>query len=245
MNEHNHIVKAFSEELSSLGQKIATMGGLAERQLAEAIDAIENRDLVLAERAVAADAQIDALDHEIESQAILMIARRQPVASDLREIIVAVKIASDLERVGDLAKNIARRAERIIENRPQRASIGFNRMARAAMQQIKDVLDAYSTRNTEQALAVWRADEEIDAIYNSLFRELLTYMMEDPRNIGSCTHLLFGAKNLERVGDHATNIAEYVYYLVEGEPLTDTRHRRDDTERGRPAKQPGKDAPAV
>ena len=241
---NDHIVKAFSEELSVLGQKIATMGGLAERQLTMAVEAIEKRDLALAERAVHADAEIDALEHDIESQAILMIARRQPVASDLREIIVAVKISTDLERVGDLAKNIARRAERIIEHHPRRAIVGFVRMAHAAMQQIKDVLDAYSTRNTEQALVVWRNDEEIDAIYNSLFRELLTYMMEDPRNIGSCTHLLFGAKNIERVGDHATNIAENVYYLVTGEPLTDTRHRLDDTERGRATGKPRHDAAA-
>ena len=230
-----HTVKAFAEELDSLGQKIAVMGGLAERQLADAVASIEQVDLALAERTAAADAEIDALEHEIEAQAILMIARRQPMASDLREIMVAIKISTDLERVGDLAKNIARRAERIIEIHPQRAIAGFVRMARAAMQQIKDVLDAYSRRDTEIALKVWKADEEIDEAYNSLFRELLTYMMEDPRNIGSCTHLLFGAKNIERVGDHATNIAEMVYYLVEGEPLVDQRARLDETEREKPA----------
>jgi phosphate transport system protein len=233
---NGHIVKAFSEELATLGHKIAAMGGLAERELADAVTSIERRDLALAGRTVAADLEIDEAGRDIEAQAILMIARRQPVASDLREIIVAVKIATDLERVGDLAKNIARRAERIIENHPQRAMSGFVRMARAAMQQIKDVLDAYSSRDTQKALAVWRADEEIDSIYNSLFRELLTYMMEDPRNIGSCTHLLFGAKNIERIGDHATNIAENIYYLVEGEPLSESRLRLDDTETGRPAR---------
>ena len=230
-----HTVKAFSEELDSLGQKIAAMGGLAERQLSDAVASIEQLDLALADRTAEADVEIDALEHEIEAQAILMIARRQPMASDLREIMVAVKISTDLERVGDLAKNIARRAERIIENHPQRAIAGFVRMARAAMQQIKDVLDAYSRRDTEMALKVWKADEEIDAAYNSLFRELLTYMMEDPRNIGSCTHLLLGAKNIERVGDHATNIAEMVYYLVEGEPLVDQRPKVDETGREKPA----------
>jgi phosphate transport system protein len=236
VNEHSaHTVKAFSEELATLGQKIAAVGGLAERELADAVASIERRDLALAERTVRADLVIDEACREIESQAILMIARRQPVASDLREIIVAVKIATDLERVGDLAKNIARRAERIIDNHPQRAMSGFVRMSRQAMQQIKDVLDAYSSRDTKKALAVWRSDEEIDSIYNSLFRELLTYMMEDPRNIGSCTHLLFGAKNIERIGDHATNIAEDVYYLVEGEPLSESRLRLDDTESGQPA----------
>jgi phosphate transport system protein len=227
---NDHIVKAFSEELASLGQKIATMGGLAERQLSDAVTSIERNDLVLAERTVKADVEIDAAEREIESLTILMIARRQPVASDLREIMVALKIANDLERIGDLAKNIARRAERIIENHPHRAISGFVRMSRAAMQQVNDVLVAYSSRDTEKALAVWKADEEIDELYNSLFRELLTYMMEDPRNIGSCTHLLFGAKNIERVGDHATNIAENVYYLVEGEPLFDDRVRLDNTE---------------
>ena len=229
-----HTVKAFAEELEGLGQSIATMGGLAERQLADAVTSIERRNLSLAERTAEADIEIDRLEQEIESQAILMIARRQPMASDLREIICAVKISTDLERVGDLAKNIARRAERIFESHPQRAMPAFVRMARLAMQQIKEVLDAYSRRDTAKALEVWKADAEIDAAYNSLFRELLTYMMEDPRDIGSCTHLLFGAKNLERVGDHATNIAEMVYYLVEGEPLAEQRLRLDDTERGRP-----------
>jgi len=230
-----HTVRAFSEELASLERHIAEMGGLAESQLADALDAIERHDLAQADRVVAGDARIDALEREIEALAITIIARRQPVASDLREIIAAIRISSDLERVGDLAKNIARRAERIIEHGPQRSLAGFSRMTRVAMAQIKDVLDAYSTRNADQALAVWRADEEVDAIYNSLFRELLTYMMEDPRNIGACTHLLFGAKNIERVGDHATNIAENVYYLVHGEPLPD-RPRTDDTERQRVVK---------
>lgn len=223
-----HIVRAFSEELSTLGRKIAAMGGLAEQQFADAMTAIETRDVALAERAAESDRDINQMEHDIEAQAISMIARRQPMASDLREIIVAIKIASDLERIGDQAKNIARHVEPLCDDRTLSAMSGFMRMSRAAMTQLKDVLDAYSTRNADKAIAVWHADRDIDAIYVSLFRELLTYMMEDPRSIGTCTHLMFGAKDIERIGDHATNIAENVYFLVHGEPLAEQRRGRPE-----------------
>jgi phosphate transport system protein len=228
MNEHT--VKSFDQELQLLDKKIAQMGGLAERLLAQAFDALERRDPQLAEAAVASDRAIDLLERELQEQTILMIARRQPMANDLRHIMTVLKIAGDLERIGDLAKNIGKRALAVSgENHPKPLMTGFKHMTELAMRQLKDVLDAYAERDADKALGVWRRDERIDAMYNSLFREMLTYMMEDPRNIGLCTHLLFGAKNIERVGDHTTNIAESVYYLVHGSALTDDRPKGDDT----------------
>jgi phosphate transport system protein len=225
-----HIVKSFDQELQLLDKKVAQMGGLAERQLAQAFDALERRDPKLAEVAVASDRSIDALERDLQEQTILMIAKRQPMANDLRHIMTVLKIAGDLERIGDLAKNIGKRALAVSgENHPKPLMTGLKHMLELAMRQLKDVLDAHAERDTEKALAVWRADERLDAMYNSLFRELLTYMMEDPRNIGLCTHLLFGAKNIERIGDHTTNIAEYVHYLVTGAALTDDRPKGDDT----------------
>jgi phosphate transport system protein len=227
---HEHIVKSFDQELQLLDKKVAQMGGLAERLLARGFDAIEKRDPKLAEDAVAGDRAIDMLERELQEQTIQMIARRQPMADDLRHIMTVLKIAGDLERVGDLGKNIAKRASAISgENHPKPLMNGLKHMVELAMHQLKDVLDAYAERDAEKALAVWRQDERIDATYNSLFRELLTYMMEDPRNIGLCTHLLFGAKNIERIGDHSTNIAENVYYLVHGTTITDDRPKGDDT----------------
>jgi phosphate transport system protein len=228
MNEHT--VKSFDQELQLLDKKIAQMGGLAERLLAQAFDALERRDPQLAEAAVASDRAIDLLERELQEQTIHMIARRQPMANDLRHIMTVLKIAGDLERIGDLAKNIGKRALAVSgENHPKSLMTGFKHMTELAMRQLKDVLDAYAERDADKALGVWRRDERIDAMYNSLFREMLTYMMEDPRNIGLCTHLLFGAKNIERVGDHTTNIAESVYYLVHGSALTDDRPKGDDT----------------
>ena len=225
-----HTVKSFDQELQLLDKKIAQMGGLAERLLAQAFDALEQRDPKLAEVAVASDRIIDQLERELQEQTILMIARRQPMANDLRHIMTVLKIAGDLERIGDLAKNIAKRALAVSsENHPKPLMVGLKHMNELAMGQLHDVLDAYAERDADKALLVWRQDERIDAMYNSLFRELLTYMMEDPRNIGLCTHLLFGAKNIERVGDHTTNIAENVYYLVHGRALTDDRPKSDDT----------------
>ena len=228
MNEHT--VKSFDQELQLLDKKIAQMGGLAERLLAQAFDALERRDPRLAEAAVASDRAIDLLERELQEQTIHMIARRQPMANDLRHIMTVLKIAGDLERIGDLAKNIGKRALAVSgENHPKSLMTGFKHMTELAMRQLKDVLDAYAERDADKALGVWRRDERIDAMYNSLFREMLTYMMEDPRNIGLCTHLLFGAKNIERVGDHTTNIAESVFYLVHGSALTDDRPKGDDT----------------
>ena len=227
---HEHTVRSFDQELQQLDKKIAQMGGLAERLLAQGFDALERRDPRLAEAAVASDRSIDLLERDLQEQTILTIARRQPMANDLRHIMTVLKIAGDLERIGDLAKNIAKRALAVSgENHPKSLMTGLKHMTELAMGQLKDVLDAYAERDADKALVVWRQDERIDAMFNSLFRELLTYMMEDPRNIGLCTHLLFGAKNIERVGDHVTNIAESVYYMVEGHNFTDERKKADTT----------------
>ncbi len=225
-----HIVRSYEEELALLDRKIAQMGGLAEDALGQAFDALEKRDPRLAEAVIASDKAIDRLQHEIEDQVVTMIARRQPLANDLRHVIGALRIVSDLERIGDLAKNTAKRALAVSqEPYPKPIMSGLRNMVERALRQLKDVLDAYAERNSDLALAVWRDDEQIDAMYNSVFRELLTYMMEDPRNIGLCTHLLFGAKNIERIGDHTTNIAEIVHYLVHGQSITDDRPKGDQT----------------
>lgn len=226
----DHTVKSYEDELTLLDRKIAHIGGLAEQSLGQAFEALERRDPKLAEDVVRNDRGIDALQREIETQVITMIARRQPMADDLRHIIAALRMTGDLERIGDLAKNIARRALAIAgEAHPKPLMTGLRHMGEMAQQQLKTVLDAYEARDDAKALSVWRDDEQIDAMYNSLFRELLTYMMEDPRNIGISTHLLFGAKNIERVGDHTTNIAETVHFMISGSAIADDRPKGDDT----------------
>jgi phosphate transport system protein len=225
----DHIVKSFDEQLQALSTAVAQMGGLAEAQLASAIDAIARRDSGAAESAVAGDGRIDALQQEIEERALKLLALRQPMAVDLRDTLAAIKIAGELERIGDLAKNIAKRALVLNREPPIRLTQSLARMGKAAQNQLKQVLDAFSSRNAEEAESVWQRDGEIDEIYNSLFRELLTYMMEDPRTIGLCTHLLFVAKNIERSGDHCTNIAEVVYHMVKAGHLTAARPKADTT----------------
>jgi phosphate transport system protein len=225
-----HTMKAFDADLQDLARMVAEMGGLAEQQISDAIDALDRRDAVLAQQVITSDGQIDALQREVEEKVILTIARRQPMAVDLREIVGALRISNDLERIGDLAKNIAKRVLVLdSEFRSQKVMRGVEHMAELVLAQIKDVLDAYARRDAQKAIAVWRSDEGVDAVNNSLFRELLTYMMEDPRNISICIHLLFCAKNIERMGDHATNIAETVYYMVEGRTLGEERPTGDKT----------------
>lgn len=224
-----HTVKSFSEQLETLSSTVAQMGGLCEAQLADAIDAIVKRDTALAEQVVAGDGRVDQLQALAESQAIKLLALRQPMAVDLRETLAAIKCVGELERIGDMAKNIAKRAIVLNREPPIRLTQGLARMGRQALSQLKMVLDAYSDRDPTAAQTVWRQDGEVDEIYNSLFRELLTYMMEDPRTIGLCTHLLFIAKNLERIGDHATNIAEVVYHMVTGGQLDTDRPKADAT----------------
>jgi phosphate transport system protein len=219
MSDH-HTVKAYDEELEALGRKIAEMGGLAEKMLSDAMDALVNFDTRLAQLTVDSDPRLDVLQRDVEEEAILTIARRQPMAVDLREIIATIRISGDLERIGDLAKNIAKRAIKIhSEMQIPRATIGLRSMHEAAAMLLKDVLDAYAQRDAERARAVWMHDADLDSLEDSVFRDLLTFMMEDPRNISFCTHLLFISKNIERIGDHATNIAETVVYVVTGETL--------------------------
>jgi phosphate transport system protein len=225
----DHTVKAFTEKLEALSSSVAQMGGLAEAQLADSIEAIARRDTGLAERVIAGDPRIDELQQDVEDQALKLLALRQPLAVDLRETLAAIKIASELERIGDLAKNIAKRALVLNREPPLRLTQSLARMGKAALSQLKLVLDAYSDRDAAAAETVWRNDGEIDEIYNSLFRELLTYMMEDPRTIGLCAHLLFIAKNIERSGDHATNIAEVVYHMTTGGHLATERPKADVT----------------
>jgi len=225
-----HTAKAFDVDLQGLARLVAEMGGLAEKEIADAVDALAKNDAALAQRVMAADLATDALQREIEEKAILTIARRQPMAVDLRDIVASLRVSNDLERIGDLAKNIGKRVIALNGDFPPASLIrGVEHMADLVLSQLKDVLDAYARRDVVKAIAVWKGDEAVDAMYTSLFRELLTYMMEDPRNITFCTHLLFCAKNIERMGDHATNIAETVHYMVEGRTLTDERPKGDTT----------------
>jgi phosphate transport system protein len=222
-----HIVKSYDEELERLNKMIVEMGGLAESQLAAAIEVVIDRDSDRATRVVEGDAQVDQLERDLNNLAIRLLALRQPMARDLREIVAALKIASDLERMCDYAANVAKRSIALAQTPPIQPVHALPRMAHFALLEVKDVIDAYVARDAAKAYAVWVRDEELDDMYASLFRVLLTYMMEDPRNIGPCTHLLFIAKNIERIGDHATNIAENVYYLVHGIPLEQARPKGD------------------
>jgi len=223
----DHIVKSYDEELARLGNMIVEMGGLAESQLSAAIDAVAKRDSALAALVVEGDARVDDLERELDNLAIRLLALRQPMARDLREIFAALKIGADLERICDYAANVAKRSIALAQSPPIQPVHALPRMGTLALALIKDVIDAYVEKDADKALEVWRRDEELDEMYSSLFREFLTYMMEDPRNIGACTHLLFMAKNIERIGDHATNIAEDLYYLVHGTPLTEVRPKGD------------------
>jgi phosphate transport system protein len=222
-----HITRAYDDELKRLNNAIAEMGGLAETQLGAAIEAVATRDTELAGQVVQGDSKVDQLEREVDNLAIRLLALRQPVARDLREIFAALKIASDLERIADYAANVAKRSIALSQAPAVRPVHALPRMAHFAQLQIKDVLDAYAQRDADKAYSVWIRDAELDEMYSGLFRELLTYMMEDPRTIGPCTHLLFMAKNIERIGDHATNIAEKLFYLVNGTPLEEKRPKGD------------------
>ena len=238
MTEHttsrlDHTSKAFDADLQDIKRRVAEMGGLAERQIADATRALVERDTDLAEQVITTDPTIDAMQHEIEEKAVLTIARRQPMAVDLREIVGAMRVCNDLERIGDHAKHIGKRVVVLgADFHAQKLIRGVEHMAELVGTLLKEVLDAYASRDLTAALAVWNGDEEVDALCTALFRELLTYMMEDPRNITLCIHLMFCAKDIERMGDHATNIAETVYYMIEGRPITDQRPKGDTTSLG-------------
>lgn len=227
MNNTKHIVSSYDDELKEISASISEMGGLAEAQLSQALEAVSTRDSALASEVVANDKRIDAMEIRLEELAIQTLARRQPLAQDLREVVAALKIASTLERIGDLGKNVAKRSLHLNESKPLKISSSIVRMGRQTQALLADVLNAYTARDTEMAVSVWKRDVEIDEMYNSIFRELITYMMEDGRTISLCSQLLFVAKNLERIGDHATFIAEMLYYVVEGKQLGDERPKAD------------------
>jgi phosphate transport system protein len=222
-----HLVKSFDNDLKRLRDMLTEMGGIVESQVAMAAEAIMNRDNTAATRAVEEDPKVDALEREVEQFVIRMLALRQPMAGDLRRIVAALKITGDLERIGDYAANVAKRSMVLGQYTLPYSLAGLAHMAHLVQDQLKSIIDALGTSDTAKAIEVWRSDRVVDDIYNALFRELITYMMEDPRNITPCTHLLFIAKNLERIGDHATNIAETVYYAVEGEVIPDVRPKGD------------------
>jgi phosphate transport system protein len=227
-----HTVRAYDEELEALTAELSRMGGLAEVEVADSIRAIARRDVAMAQAVITRDARLDEIEIDIERRAIRLIALRQPVADDLRRTVAALKISMNLERCGDLAKNIAKRALVIAESDPLTPlTRSIERMGELVAGRLKDVLDAFAARDIDRARAVWQRDQEVDEHYDAIFRELLTYMMGDPRTIASCAHLLFVAKNLERIGDHATNIAEIITYEVTGEQMTDQRPKLDPLER--------------
>ncbi|MEQ8653894.1 MAG: phosphate signaling complex protein PhoU [Kiloniellales bacterium] len=225
----DHIVKSFDDSLEALRQTVVRMGGMTESQLARAMQALSRRDAGLAAEVVRDDSEVDTLEQEVSNQVIRLLALRQPMANDLREIIAALKIASDLERIGDYSANIAKRCITLTQLPNMRPASGIPRLARLVQEIIKDTIDTYISRDPERALDVWRRDEEVDEVYTGLFREFLTYMMEDPRNITPCTHLLFIAKNVERIGDHATNIVEVLHFQVTGKMIVGGRPKGDDS----------------
>ncbi|HEX7769229.1 MAG TPA: phosphate signaling complex protein PhoU [Dokdonella sp.] len=224
---NEHIVKSYDEELRRLTGEIQRMGALALEQLGAAIDAVMLRDGDAAMRVVHADATIDALEDEVSHDVMRLLALRQPMARDLREVLSALRIAAAIERIGDYAANVAKRSLVLNQSAPMKLTHALPGLARLAQSLVREVLAAYAGNDASRALAAWARDEELDARYTGLFRELLTYMMEDPRNITPCTHLLFMAKNLERIGDHATNIAENVYFLVHGSRIEGERRKGD------------------
>jgi phosphate transport system protein len=222
-----HIVKSYEQDLKRLRSLISDMGGMVESQVALACQAVIDQDETAASAAVEADPKVDAAEREVEQFVIRLLALRQPVAQDLRLIVASLKITGDLERIGDYAANVAKRSLVLHQFTLPISMTGLAHMSRLVQENLKTVMDATGEGDADKAMEVWRSDQAIDDIYNALFRELVTYMMEDPRNITPCTHLLFVAKNLERIGDHATNIAENLYYAVRGEPLGSSRPKGD------------------
>ena len=226
-SKSEHIVRSYSQEIATLRDRITEMGGLVEAQVAAAAAAVVHQDSAAASQAVEQDPAVDALERDIEQQVIRMLALRQPMAQDLRQIVAALKITSALERIGDYAANVAKRSIVLAQYSLPFSLSGIAHMTRLVQENLKLIVDAVGENDETKAMQVWRSDQAVDDIYNAIFRELVTYMMEDPRNITPCTHLLFIAKNLERIGDHATNIAETVHYTVTGEPLPESRPKGD------------------
>lgn len=224
-----HIVSAFDEDLIQVQAKISEMGGLCEELLSKALESVQSRDAGLAREIVARDKLLDAMEIDLEEQVVRIIALRQPVAADLRVLIAAMKIAATLERIGDLAKNIAKRAIPLSSARQMKMTTSIVRMGRETLTQLSNVLNAHAARDVDMAVQIWNQDYEIDEMYNAIFREVVTYMVEDSRLIGVGAQLMFIAKNLERIGDHTTHIAEMVFYIVRGESLGDNRPKGEPT----------------
>jgi phosphate transport system protein len=225
--QSEHLVKSFDQDLKRLNDMLIRMGGIVENQLALATEAVLDRNAEAAMRTVEEDVKVDALEREVEQFVIRTLALRQPMASDLRQIVAGLKVTGDLERIGDYAANVAKRSI-VLAQFPAPYSLGgLAHMASLVQTQLKSIIDALGSADADKAIEVWRSDRAVDDIYNTIFRELITYMMEDPRNITPCTHLLFIAKNLERIGDHTTNIAETIYYTVKGEVIPDVRPKGD------------------
>lgn len=218
---HDHIVKSYDAEIMRLTGEIAAMGELSVAQLEAAMEALDQRDSRAAQIVADNDDVLDAKERDISHGVLRLLALRQPIARDLREILAALRIASDIERIGDYAENVARRSMILNQSAPVPLASGLHALAALAVELVRDVLRAYATGDALAARAAWERDADLDALYTGLFRELLTYMMEDARSITACTHLLFIAKNLERIGDHATNIAEEVWFAINGESLRD------------------------
>jgi phosphate transport system protein len=229
MADEPHLIKSFDQELRRLRDMMVEMGGIVENQVALAAVAIMDRDGTAASRVVEEDPRVDALERQVEQFVIRMLALRQPVASDLRHAVAALKMTVDLERIGDYAANVAKRSIVLSQFTLPYSLAGLGHMARLVQENLKLTVDAIGENDADKAVQVWRSDLMVDDIYTVIFRELITYMMEDPRNITPCTHLMFVAKNLERIGDHATNIAETIYYAVKGESLPDARPKGDSS----------------
>jgi len=227
MPEARHIVTSYAQELQRLRDLMTQMGGMVESQVMMSAEALAENDSAIATRVVEQDKAVDGLEREAEQLVIRMLALRQPMAADLREIVAAMKITAALERIGDYAKNVAKRSIVLRQFALPFSLTGLMAMSRLVQENLRLVIDAVAENDAEKAVQVWNSDQAIDDLYNSIFRELITYMMEDGRSITPCTHLLFIAKNLERIGDHATNIAETVHYAVTGVALTDERPKGD------------------
>lgn len=230
MQEHQHIASAFDRDLEAIQVMLMKMGGMVETAIVEGARSLETRDIELAEKVRAADSEIDRLEEQLVEEATRVIALRAPTAGDLRTVMTVLKISSNLERVGDYAKNMAKRTTVLASSTAiEGAGDSIRRMSREVNMMLKDALDAYTQRDDELAMQVIMRDEDVDQLYNALFRQLLTHMLEDPRNITPCMHLHFIAKNVERMGDHVTSIAEQVVYLVTGELPDEGRAKQDKT----------------
>jgi phosphate transport system protein len=245
MNVSDHTTRVFDSDLIKLTQLVARMGGLAQKQITDSIEALGRRDVDLARQVIAIDATVDDLQRQIEEKAVATIALRQPMAIDLRALVAMLRISNDLERIGDLAKNVGKRVIALSGEQSQRTLIrGLKHMATLVVSQLASVLDSFVDRNPRKALNVWNSDKDIDALYVSLFREMLTYTMEDPGTISTYIHHLFCAKNIERIGDHATNIAEAVHYMVEGHAIAGERPKGDTSSYVIEARVPAATVPA-